>query len=259
LELSRPIAEKEGIRIAAISYDSEETLRQFAEKYHIRFPLLSDRDSTVIRGFGILNTNIAPGLRAHGVPHPVQYLIAPDGIVIRKYFVPNYQHRVTASAVVLREFGAVSEDAPAVKICSGALTAKIGFSAARAFAGQEISFFAKFSLEPGWHIYGAPLPAAWTTTDVTFEGSAIIRQSFELPSAAQMRIAALGKTLPVYSGSFQALGSLLLRFPIDAGRTMLSGRVRFQQCSDAICEAPEEVPFELPVILEPFVIATRSK
>ena len=44
-------------------------------------------DSAVIRRFGIFNTNIAPGLRAHGVPHPVDYLVAPDGIVIRKYFV----------------------------------------------------------------------------------------------------------------------------------------------------------------------------
>ena len=33
-----------------------------------------------------------------GVPHPVDYVVAPDGMLIRKYFVPNYQHRVTASA-----------------------------------------------------------------------------------------------------------------------------------------------------------------
>ena len=63
--------EKSGFGIAAVSYDSQETLRQFAEKYRIRIPLLSDRDSAVIRSFGILNTNIEPSLRAHGVPHPV--------------------------------------------------------------------------------------------------------------------------------------------------------------------------------------------
>jgi peroxiredoxin len=67
--------EREGLRVAAVSYDSQEALRRFAEKYQIRFPLLSDRDSTVIRSFGIFNTNVAPGLRAHGVPHPVE--IAP--------------------------------------------------------------------------------------------------------------------------------------------------------------------------------------
>jgi hypothetical protein len=251
--------ERNGLRIAAVSYDSQETLRHFAEKYHILIPLLSDRDSAVIRSFGILNTNIAPGLRAHGVPHPVEYLIAPDGLVLRKYFVPNYQHRVAASSVALREFGVASEEAAALTLRSGALTVVIGLSAARAFAGQEIGFFAKFALEPGWHVYGAPLPEGYTTTSVTFDGPAIVHQSFELPSAAPIRMDFVGETVPVHSGSFQGFGSLLLRFPLDDGKTMLSGRVSFQQCSDTICEAPETIPFELPLTLEPFMVAMRSK
>jgi peroxiredoxin len=128
--------EKSGFGIAAVSYDSQETLRQFAEKYRIRIPLLSDRDSAVIRSFGILNNNIEASLRAHGVPHPVEYLITPEALVIRKYFVPNYQHRVAASAVALREFGVVSDEAPTVTLRSGALTVTIGLSAATAFAGR---------------------------------------------------------------------------------------------------------------------------
>jgi len=259
LEQSRPAIEREGVRIAAVSYDSQEILDRFAEKYQIRISLLSDRDSAVIRSFGILNTNIAPGLRAHGVPHPVEYLVATDGVVIRKYFVPNYQHRVTASAIVLREFGAASDGAPIVTLRRGALTAKVGLSAAKAFAGQEIGFFAKFTLKPGWHIYGTPLPETYTTTSVAFDDAKIIRQSFELPPAVPMQIAALGETIPVYSGSFQGVGSLLLRFPLDAGKTMLSGLVRFQQCSETVCEAPETVPLELPVTLEPFMVARPNK
>lgn len=259
MEQSRPIIEKEGVRIAAVSYDSQETLQRFAEKYQIRFPLLSDRDSSVIRSFGILNANIAPGLRAHGVPHPVEYLVAPDGVVVRKYFVPNYQHRVTASAVVLREFGATADGAPTVTLRSGALTVQVGLSAGKAFAGQEISFFAKFALQPGWHVYGSPLPPAYTATSVTFEDPKIIRQSFELPPAVPARIAALGETVPVYSGSFRGLGSLLLKFPLEEGKTVLSGQVHFQQCSDTVCEAPETLPFELPLTLDPFVVAKPHK
>lgn len=259
MEQSRPIIEREDVRIAAVSYDSPETLQRFAEKHQVRFPLLSDRDSAVIRSFGIFNTNIAAGLRAHGVPHPVEYLIAPNGVVIRKYFVANYQHRVTASAIVLREFGVASDGAPIITLRSGALTVEIGLSAPTAFAGQEVSFFAKFTLQPGWHVYGTPLPEAYTAASVAFDGPKIIRQSFELPPATPMRIAALGETIPVYSGSFQGLGSLLLKFPLDAGHAMLSGQVRFQQCSDTICESPETLPFELPITLAPFMVATRDK
>jgi len=143
--------EKNGVRIVAVSYDSQEILRGFADQHGIGFPLLSDHDSAVIRRFGIFNRNIAPDLRSHGVPHPVEYLVAPDGIVIRKYFVENYQHRVTASAVGLREFGVVGEQAPMITLQSGALTMKVGLSGPKAFAGQEIGFLAKFKLELGWH------------------------------------------------------------------------------------------------------------
>ncbi len=250
--------EKNGVRIAAVSYDSQEILKRFGDERGIGFPLLSDRDSAVIRGFGIFNTNMAPGLRAHGVPHPVDYLVAPDGIVIRKYFVPNYQHRVTASAIALQEYGTVGEDAVVITIQSGALIAEIGLPSAKAFAGQEISFFANFKLEPGWHIYGTPLPDAYTPTSITFDDPKIVRQSLELPAARPLEIPSLGETLPVYGGSFRGLGSLLLKFPIDAGKTMLSGQLHFQQCSDTVCEPPQTVAFQLPLTLEPFMVAPRT-
>jgi hypothetical protein len=251
--------EKNGVRIAAVSYDSQDVLKGFAEKHGIGYPLLSDHDSAIIRRFGIFNVNIAPELRAHGVPHPVNYLVAPDGIVIRKYFVPNYQHRVTASAVVLREFGAAGEDAATIALRSGALTVEVGLSAGKAFAGQEISFFAKFKLGPGWHVYGAGVPDAYTATSIAFDDPKVVRQSFELPEARPMKIAALGETLPVYDGSFQGRGSLLLKFPLEAGRIVLSGRLCFQLCSDTVCETPETVSFELPLTVEPFVVPTPKK
>ena len=53
-----------GIGVAAISYDSEDTLFKFAERRGITFPLLSDDDSVVITDFGILNTIVAQGLGA---------------------------------------------------------------------------------------------------------------------------------------------------------------------------------------------------
>jgi AhpC/TSA family/Thiol:disulfide interchange protein DsbD, N-terminal len=251
--------EREGVRVAAVSYDSQEMLQRFAESYRIGFPLLSDRVSAVIRSFGIFNTNIAPGLRAHGVPHPVEYLVAPGGVIVRKYFVPNYQHRVTASEVALREFGIAGEGAPTVTLRSGALTVKIGLATAKAFAGQEIGFFARFALEPGWHVYGAPLPEAYTATSIRFDDPKVIRQSFELPPAAPLRFAALEETLPVHSDSFRGVGSLLLKFPLDAGETRLSGRVSYQLCSDKVCESPQTIPFELSLTVQPFVVPPPRK
>ena len=69
------LLEKNGVQIAAVSYDSKEILAAFAQKHSIGFPLLSDQGSETIRKFGIFNLNMAPDLRAYGVPHPVEYLV----------------------------------------------------------------------------------------------------------------------------------------------------------------------------------------
>ncbi|MGA9885223.1 MAG: protein-disulfide reductase DsbD domain-containing protein [Candidatus Acidiferrales bacterium] len=136
---------------------------------------------------------------------------------------------------------------------------QLGLSAERAFAGQEIGFFARFALEPGWHVYGSPLPENYTVTSVVFDAPKVISQSFELPPATPTRFADLGETLPVYSGSFRGVGALLLKYPLDEGKVALSGAVRFQQCSDTVCEPPETLAFELPLMLQPFMVAPQRK
>jgi hypothetical protein len=253
LEQSCALMEKNGVRIAAISYDSPELLAAFAAKHAIGYPLLSDSGSEVIRRFGIFNSNMAPELRSYGVPHPVEYLISPDGVVVKKYFVPNYQHRVTGAAVALEQFGEHAGDAPVARLQSGALDAQIGLASARAFAGQEVSFFARFTLQPGWHVYGSPAIA------IAFEGPEILRQDVSFPEPEMVTFPLLNETLPVYSGSFEARGRLLLRFPLPEGVLMLRGSLRFQQCSDSVCEPPQSIPFELPLTLEPFLISDRDR
>ncbi len=231
--------EKRGVRAAAISYDSREVLAAFAGKHSIGYPLLADAGSQTIRKFGIFNFNMAPELRAYGVPHPVEYLVAPDGVVVNKFFVPNYQHRVTASAVALREFGELAGDSPAVTLQSGALTAQIGFPSGRAFSGQEVSFLARFALQPGWHVYGA---------SISFSNPELVRQSFQLR-----------EELPLYEGAFDGIGTLLLKHPLPEGALILRGQLQFQQCSQTVCEPPETIAFQLPLTLQPFLISERDQ
>jgi AhpC/TSA family/Disulphide bond corrector protein DsbC len=250
--------EKNGVRIAAVSYDSPETLAAFAQKHAIKFPLLSDKDSETIRRFGIFNFNMAPDLRSYGVPHPVEFLVAPEGTVVKRYFVPNYQHRVTGSAVALREFGTVNDGAPVVTLKSGALVVEIGFPSAKAFAGQEVSFFARFAVRRGWHIYGNPVPSSYAATSITFDGPDVVSQRLELPAAEMFKVHSLAETLPMYRGSFQGIGSLVLKHPLPEGELVLPGHLRFQQCSDTVCEPPQILPFGLALTLEPFLVSERD-
>jgi hypothetical protein len=68
----------------------------------------------------------------------------------------------------------------------------------------------------------------------------------------------LKEALPVYGGSFEILGTLLLKFPFPEGELILPGRLRFQQCSENLCEPPQTIAFELSLTLQPFLVSDRD-
>ena len=70
------------IQVVGISYDSVDVLKAFAKKFSVKYPVLSDADSKVIRAYGVLNKR-ARG-RQKGVPHPLTIVVGADGKVKAK-------------------------------------------------------------------------------------------------------------------------------------------------------------------------------
>jgi AhpC/TSA family/Disulphide bond corrector protein DsbC len=252
-----------GINAAAITYDSREVLSNFSAAYKIGYPLLSDAGSKVIREFGIFNTNIPKDHKMmYGIPWPGDFLIAPDGTVRDKFFLRSYEHRPSASEVVLRHFDGA--DANSVEIKSGPVSATVALSTDRCFPGQELGLALDLRLEPGWHVYGRPLPAQYQAVELNLEGPLVAEQSLELPPARPMMLRALGETLPVYADGFKAHGKLGIKWSppmpakflealgerIEPGTHRIAGTLRFQACSDEICETPQTIKFELPLTIE---------
>jgi AhpC/TSA family/Thiol:disulfide interchange protein DsbD, N-terminal len=253
-----------GINAATVTYDSREALQRFTAAYKIEYPMLSDVGSKVIRAFGILNTNVPPDHKMmYGIPWPGDYLLAPDGTVRDKAFLPSYEHRVTASAVLVRNFGADAA-VNSVELKTDALTAVVSLSADRCFPGQELGVALRVHLNPGWHIYGQPLPASYQTTELSFASALIDEQSLAMPAAAPMELKALGETLPVYENELQALGRVHVRWSppmpakfllalgeqIQPGLHQIEGALRFQACNDQVCEPPQTLTFKLPLTIE---------
>lgn len=225
-------------------------LARFASAHQITFPLLSDTDSVVIRRYGILNTNIPPTHTFYGIPFPGEYLVAPDGRVADKVFLPDYEDRATASEVLLKDFGAgIGNDA--VEIKSDETSARIQLSDSSVFSGQELAVAADFAIKPGWHIYGTPLPKGYVPTAITFDTTMVAQQSFDFPQPRPIKFVALGETLPAYTGDFKAIGKILLREKLPAGQQKLAGELKFQECNDQICKLPQTVRFEIPIAIQP--------
>ena len=226
--------------------------------------MLADVGSKVIRAFGILNTNIpADHPMLYGIPWPGDYLIAPDGTVRDKLFLRSYEHRASASEVVLRHFD--NAGANSVEIKAGVVTATVSLSTDRCFPGQELDSELDLRRDAGWHIYGKPLPASYQAVDLTLESPLIAEQSLELPTPQPFLLPwRSGETLPVYGGGFKAHGKVAIKWSppmpapflkplgekIEPGIYEIAGTLRFQACSDDVCEMPQAIKFVLPLTIE---------
>ena len=239
-------------------------LSAFTQAYKIEYPMLSDVGSKVIRAFGILNTNIPSDHKMlYGIPWPGEYLIAPDGTVRDKVFLPSYEHRASATEVIFRNYGA-DAGGNGVEIKSSVLDAKVTLSTDRAFPGHELGVALDIRVKPGWHIYGKPLPSNYRATELTLEGDVVDELTIEMPPPKPLLLKALGETLPVYADRVQAMGKVGIKWsppmpapfllalgkPIAPGSHKISGTLRFQACSDTVCEPPEEIHFDLPLTIE---------
>jgi len=249
LQNSAAALAKKHLGLAAISYDPPAVLTRFSAAHQITFPLLSDTGNKVIRRYGILNTNIPPNHKFYGIPFPGEYLIAPTGIVVDKVFLPSFQDRATASEVLLKHFGSgVGNNV--VEVRNEDLSAQIRLSDVTAFPGQELAVTADFKVDTGWHIYGRPLPTGYVPTAINFDSAMVAEQSFEFPRPTPIRFAALGETLPVYSGDFKAIGKVLLKGTLPAGADKRAGELNYQECNDQICKLPQTVHFEIPITIQ---------
>jgi len=92
--------EKRGYRIAALSYDSPETLKAFADKREISFTFLSDPKSEVIDLYKLRDPQYPPGNRAYGVPRPIIFILDKGGIIRSKLYEESFKVRPPVSAVI---------------------------------------------------------------------------------------------------------------------------------------------------------------
>ena len=99
--------EGQGIRLAAISYDSPAILKDFANRHKIEFPLLADPQSKIIASYGVLNPE-ATGM-TKGMALPGYFYIDANGIIQEKYFEAKYSDRFTANNVMAKLFPELAE------------------------------------------------------------------------------------------------------------------------------------------------------
>jgi peroxiredoxin len=257
VELQRNLGSirQQGYGLVAVSYDSVETLKTFADKHAITFPLLSDQGSKTIAAWGILNRS-ATG-RAAGVPHPGTFIVDERGVIRSRFFEREYQERSTAASVLTRV--GLNAGGEVREIAAAQATFRLSASDSTVAPGQRLTLRIDVTPGPRMHIY-APGQQGYIPIALTLDATPDVRIAHPIsyPAPGTYYFAPLKETVKVYEQPFRLLQDVTLaltpalRKRATAGETLrLSGSLEYQACDDKVCYRPQTLPVEWSMRLVP--------
>ncbi|MBL8174626.1 MAG: redoxin domain-containing protein [Bryobacterales bacterium] len=238
----------QGLGLAAISYDPVAILKNFSDRRSIRFPLLSDASSQLIRTLGILNPAGKEGTPFYGIPHPVTFVLDENGVIRHKYFEEDYRERPTLAGILSKDLGvnptaaAGAAKAKHVAIATSASTAVVS-------GGQRILLSVEIDIPRGYHLY-APGVEGYHAVDWQMNAAGLAKpHAVEFPKSRILYLQAIDEKVPVYEGKIRLLRdvtlaqSRTLAAAAGAGKQVtLEASLKYQACSDRLCFPPETVP-----------------
>lgn len=232
----------QGLGVAAISYDPVATLKNFADRRGITYPLLSDKDSAIIRAFGILNKEVTPGTPFSGIPYPGTYIVDTTGRVLSKYFEDDFTHRYMTSEILVHQFGAAAGAAHST-IETKHLTLSSAASADKVRPGQRIALTLDIDMKANMHVY-APgvqgyIPIEWSMA----ANPMVTVHPAEFPKSKMLRLEAIDETVPVFTGHFRLVRDVTIG-KAPAGQLVIEGTLKYQACDDRLCYVPQSVPLK---------------
>lgn len=238
--------------MVAVSYDSVEILRNFADRKNISISLLSDPASDLIRRCGILNESVPKNSPVFGIPHPVTFLVNEKGIIHSRHFEEDYRRRLTIGNIL----GDPVTVSPAVK--NARVEVQASASDANVRSGERIRLFVDLKLPKRMHVY-APgvtgyIPLEWKMDDgVPMEALPVV-----YPRSRVLHLKAIDERVPVFEGTFRLTREIVIgsaremeKAVADNGKLTLTGSLRVQACDDKKCYVPEDIPLQWNLHFEP--------
>ncbi len=240
----------------AISYDPVETLKAFAGKHSITFPLLSDAGSKTITAWGILNRE-ATG-RTAGIPHPGTFIVDRAGTIVSRTFEQPYQERRSATSILAQ----LSAAAPGqtTTLTGGQAAFVLSASDAVAAVGHRVTLTVRVMPGRKMHVY-APGQKGYIPIALTLRADPAFKaHPVRFPASTTYRYEPLKETVQVYSAAFTLTQDVTLALTADMraratrGEILtISGDLEYQACDDKVCYRPETIPVEWKITLSPLV------
>jgi hypothetical protein len=251
LQAAKQRFEAQGLKLAAISYDSPPILKDFAERHNIDFPLLADPQSEIIRSFNVLNTE-AKGM-TKGMAYPGFFYIDETGVIREKFFEAKYTNRFTANNVIGKLFPELTEEV-SQNVEAPHLRLTLTQSDHAVAPGSRVTLAAEIELPPGVHVY-SPGAAGYKPIQLELQSrSGIEPSAVTYPSSKVLYLEAIRERVPVFEGKFRITQDVtvipsetrdLVRSLVSAQKTIsITGELKYQACDKVICYPPASVPLK---------------
>ena len=274
---------KQGLGLAAISYDPPEVLVAFSRQRAITFPLLSDIGSETIKRYGILNavaaeavgpnatdpvvaadvkkyvSQVGASARMVGIPFPGTFILDRDGRVKSRFFEESYIERSTSSSILMR-VGAKETAVPGTQLSAGHLDLKTYPGEAAVAPGNRFSIAFDVTPKPRIHVY-APGASGYRVVGVTITPQPFVRVlPLEYPKSEIYFFKPLNERVPVYAKPFTLVQELVLEGHPEAQAALrgkdsvtVTGALDYQACDDKVCFNPTSIPLSWTLSLRPLI------
>ena len=272
-----------GLGLAAISYDTPETLAAFSKQRGISFPLLSDAGSATIKRYGILNpvadeafgplkddprvredvhkyvSEVNPSAMMKGIAFPGTFILDRKGRVTSRFFEEFYIDRNTVSNLMVK-LGKGVTPVTATKISSAHLNLTTYPSDQSIAAGNRISLILEITPAPGTHVY-APGAKGYRPVTLSLEPQPNVQVlPVPYPVSQTYFFKPLKERVPVYQKPFKLVQEVVLDGTLKAQATYrgkpsltLTGTLDYQACDDRECFNPVSVPLSWTLELRPTI------
>ena len=266
MELQSRVKElrRQGLNVAAISYDPVSVLADFAGRRHITFPLLSDSGSATITSYGILNTTVSSSGRLRGIPFPGTFVLDRRGVVTARFFEQNYQERDTAASILTRLGG--EESGTVVEISAPPLTILSSVTDAAVALGTNFSLVLDVRPAAGVHVY-APSVTGYTPIALSIDPRpGLLVKDAQYPASEDYYFKPLNEHVQVFQRPFRIVQDVAIDPTIsaqvvlkDVSSVTITGRLTYQACDDKVCFTPRSVPLTWNVALRPLDLERARK
>ena len=241
--------------MAAISYDSVEILKSFADRRKIEFPMLADPESKTLRAYEVLNTEATGQYK--GMARPGYFFIDTNGIIREKFFEAKYRRRFSGNNVMGKLFPELGDEVTD-KVEAPHLSLAVEQSDRTGFPGGRITLTAEVQLPPDVHVY-APGVKGYKSIALMMDATPGTEFTpVNYPHEKILYLPAIKERVPVFEGKFRITQDLKISSAAEFSNSLgtdgktftIAGKLDYQACDSKICYLPASVPvhWELQVL-----------